>query len=126
MSKHEVLDDDDEEEYVPHPFERVEVKPGEWAEVDVEMIHLVKWLNSIPSVKTQFCCQGTEDEDDQPYLTLTCNDLMDLEEIIRFISPDAFGEFSVYGHHVRFTFRWHYKAKLYQTLDRLADILKTT
>lgn len=116
--------DDDDFEYDPHPTQRIEVKTGHWAEVDVEMVPLIRWLNSFFSITSRYCCQGEEYDEDgthKPYVLFTCNNLSELERVIRFLNPDGRGEFDVLGHDVRYTFRFYDKYRFWQTLDRLAD-----
>jgi hypothetical protein len=50
----------------PHETEHIAVKT---AEVDTEMVTIVKWLNSFPWISTITCCQGEEDENILPYVT---------------------------------------------------------
>ena len=62
------------------------------ADVDVDMIPLVNYLNSFESVTTLACCQGEngETEDDvvslpgqRPYVLWTCTDTIDLIKILK-------------------------------------------
>jgi hypothetical protein len=71
-----------------HKTVRIVIKE---ADVDVEMVPVVNWLNSFHSVTTQFCCQGNDKakhkrEDgkrlDPPYVLFTCWDRQDLMQIL--------------------------------------------
>jgi hypothetical protein len=42
------------------------------AMVDVEIIPLIEWLNTLPGVTTCYSCQG--DEDSKPYVLFRCED----------------------------------------------------
>ena len=66
------------------------------ADVDVEMIPLVNWLNSYQSVWTHFCCQGEPRKDgetdesyslNQPYVLFTCIDPVDLISVLSILHP---------------------------------------
>jgi hypothetical protein len=71
-----------------HPTKSIIIKR---ADVDIEMIPLVNWLNSFESVTTLYCCQGEdgeteddiiEDSFDKPYVMWTCIDTSDLMYIL--------------------------------------------
>lgn len=99
----------------PHPTVRLEVKPGVFADVDRGIVPLVRWLNSFPTVTTQFCCEGEDDRSThKPYVLILCTDLLTLERICHLLSPFSTGEFDSYGDRLRFTFRFHGKDRLRQ------------
>lgn len=62
-----------------HATETVLLRSGP-TEIDVEIVPVVKWLNSLLGVETLYSCQGeycNEDEDipfvaDEPYVVFTC------------------------------------------------------
>jgi len=57
-----------------------ELIPIKVAEIDKEMVPIVRWLNSYEDVWTLFCCQGN-DEDKQPFVFFHCTSLADLYKI---------------------------------------------
>lgn len=95
------------------------------AQVDLEIIPLINWLNSYESVVTQYSCEGEhceeEDEDLQlkrPYILFTCNNLIDLISIL-----------SVLEHRATVEVSWsqtkgciEYVARFYNKKDLLACI----
>ena len=54
------------------------------ADIDIEMIPVVKWLNSFDGVNTRHCCEGDDGswEFQKPYITFTCNSLLTLAIIV--------------------------------------------
>jgi len=62
--------------YVPHGIETVPVQV--WIDVDPGIAELVKYLNTIPTVRTLASCQGTLGEGGAepygPYVMVTCKD----------------------------------------------------
>ena len=67
----------------PHPTILTKIKEGMLAEVDVEMVPVVNWLNSIPGIETFACCQGSEIEYcGEPYVSFTCRSMKSLEVVL--------------------------------------------
>jgi hypothetical protein len=70
-----------------HPTKKVIIKT---ANIDKEMISVVKWLNKFEGVVTKYCCQGghkfptAEDPNyvDRPYVVFSCDHSLDLLKIV--------------------------------------------
>lgn len=96
------------------------------ADVDVEIIPIIKWLNSYLSVNTHFCCQGdpdtTKETDNhacnRPYVLFTCMNPVDLVSVL-----------SVLGHFSTVEIHWNqYKAQIeyisrFTNKERLLDAI---
>lgn len=41
---------------------------GQMVDVDVKIIPLVEWFNSNKGISTTYCCQGSKDGNDHPYV----------------------------------------------------------
>ena len=83
-----------------HKTRRVVIKQGD---IDVNIIPIVKWLNSFESVHTLFCCEGgtkqeleTTNEHNQPYVLFTCLNQMELMTILCEFSNVATCEVTYY------------------------------
>lgn len=71
----------------PHPTKKIVIKA---ANIDKEMISVVKWLNKFDGVVTKYCCQGgnkyptTENPNhvEPPYVIFSCDHTMQLLEIV--------------------------------------------
>lgn len=69
-----------------HKTKRIVIKQGD---IDVNIVPVVKWLNSFESVHTLFCCEGGTEEElenkeaNKPYVLFTCWDHFELTAILR-------------------------------------------
>ena len=71
-----------------HQTEAIVVN-GQNVEIDCLMVPFIKWLNNLSSIRTNFCCEG--DEQQQPYVSFKCDSDDDLRIILRNIQPEAIG-----------------------------------
>lgn len=62
-----------------HPTKKIIVKT---ALVDKGMIPVVKWLNKFESVVTKWCCQGSRQPMDNPYVVFACDSPYELLTIV--------------------------------------------
>ncbi len=59
------------------------------ADIDIEIIPIVKWLNSYDSVITWYCCQGDKKEKGQVVFTCTNpTDILNISRIVTCTNPD--------------------------------------
>lgn len=66
------------------------------ANVDIKMIPIIKWLNSINNVFTTHCCEGDDEEglEHQPYVVFWCLEFGVVLEIVKKIR--CYGECSIF------------------------------
>ena len=78
------------------------------ASVDVAMIPLVRWLNSLDQVYTQHCCEGYHRYKETPYVIFTVAYNMELITILHKVSTYAKVEVSFCEviNQVRYTMRF--------------------
>jgi hypothetical protein len=62
-----------------HPTVRLPIKT---ADIDVEMVPVVRWLNSFANVTTHFCCQGDDRPGMNPYVMFTCHSPVQLIRVL--------------------------------------------
>jgi hypothetical protein len=62
-----------------HPTKNITLKT---ADIDLEMIPVVKWLNKFQSVTTKWCCQGSNKPYDTPYVVFSCDQSLELLTIV--------------------------------------------
>ena len=68
--------------WATHRVELIEVR-GRIVEIDVLMVPVIKWLNSLPSCVTSYCCEGDNNlKNPRNYISFSCNE-EDLKEILR-------------------------------------------
>ena len=75
----------------PHPTQPVNIR-GRLIDIDLDMIPVVEWLNSIHGVRTLYCCQGDirkapfTDGGHPPYILLRCWSLDSIGTICRILT----------------------------------------
>jgi len=74
----------------PHPTQNTVIKRGQ---IDMKMVPVVNWLNSLVGVTTLHCCQGEPGDDEKasqsPYVSFTCCNSLSLIVILRKIRCGA-------------------------------------
>ena len=69
-----------------HPTKKLTMKT---ALIDKGMIPVIKWLNSFSSVVTKWCCQGSDDPRNNPYVVFACDEPMELLTIVNKVNYDG-------------------------------------
>ena len=78
--------------WATHRVELIDVH-GETVEIDVNMVPVIKWLNSLPSVRTRFCCEGEEGKNEpNPYIIFIGN-LESLKKILQSLQKQVEGTY---------------------------------
>lgn len=95
------------------PIHKSKIIPIKLANVDIDMIPLVNWLNSFEKVMTFTCCQGDPDKagfkdgfKSLPQISFMCRDFSVLEHITKKISMWR-AEIAGQGGHVHLSVSWN-------------------
>lgn len=70
---------------IPHEKTLLEIH-GKKVEIDIEIVPIVKWLNNLSGVETQYCCQGEivpKNNWHRPHVIFNCSDPKTIEMIAR-------------------------------------------
>ena len=70
-------------DFYKHETCKLEIKPNIIVDVDPDIIWLLKWLNSFKSVETLYSCQGKFDLNFPAYVMFKCEDIEELNEILK-------------------------------------------
>lgn len=70
----------------PHPSQKVILR-GVEADIDIEIVEQISFLNKIPELTTEYSCQGDDDQDvgsRQPYVSFYCTNGFVVDKIKQF------------------------------------------
>jgi len=79
-----------------HPTKNIII---EKADVDEEMVELIKLLNKFPCIRTSYCCQGDEYDDGtihQCYVVFDCTSSYRLTQLARLICKPDLGNIQIF------------------------------
>lgn len=99
----------------PHPTENIAVKT---ADVDVEMVTIIKWLNSFDWLTTISCCQGCDEF--PPYVTFWAYMDSDLVKVVEKLS--MYGQVGMDIKNGQLRYRMDFKDE--ETRNRLTNTLQ--
>jgi hypothetical protein len=103
---------------VPHRARKIPVRV---AEVDIEIIPIVQWLNQFRSIHTLYSCEGNDkaDEVGKPYVSFLCTEPEDLVRALNGLGADAEVEVDLHNGVLRYCARFRSKYALEDVTERI-------